>query len=96
MATQKRQRAEDWSSLDDDILIRAHLKGDKQAFQVLFKKYREMVARLVYSIVRENSLVDDVVQEVFLLVFRNLSKFRHKSGFRPGYTVSRSTRPFAR
>ena len=82
MATQERQRTKDWSSLDDDILIRAHLKGDKQAFQVLFKKYREMVARLVYSIVRETSLVDDVVQEVFLLVFRNLSKFRHKSGFK--------------
>jgi RNA polymerase sigma-70 factor, ECF subfamily len=72
----------DWSSLDDDILIRAHLKGDPNAFEVLFKKYREQVARLVYSIAKDDTLVDDIVQEVFLLVYRHLAKFRQHAAFK--------------
>jgi RNA polymerase sigma-70 factor, ECF subfamily len=74
--------AADWSSLDDDILIKAHLKGDPNAFEVLFKKYREQVARLVYSIAKDDSLVDDIVQEVFLLVYRHLAKFRQHAAFK--------------
>jgi RNA polymerase sigma-70 factor, ECF subfamily len=72
----------DWYSLDDDILIKAHLKGDPNAFEVLFKKYREQVARLVYSIAKDDSLVDDIVQEVFLLVYRHLAKFRQHAAFK--------------
>jgi RNA polymerase sigma-70 factor (ECF subfamily) len=74
--------ATDWSSLDDDILIRAHLKGDPNAFEVLFKKYKEQVARLVYSIAKDDALVDDIVQEVFLLVYRHLAKFRQHAAFK--------------
>lgn len=74
--------ATDWHSLDDDILIRAYLKGDKHAFEVLFKKYREQVARLVYSIAKDDSIVDDIVQEVFLLVYRHLAKFRQHAAFK--------------
>ena len=71
-----------WLSLDDDVLINAHLKGDSRAFEVLFKKYRESVARLVYSISKDTALVDDVVQEVFLLVYRHLAKFRGHAAFK--------------
>jgi RNA polymerase sigma-70 factor, ECF subfamily len=74
--------ATDWSSLDDDILIKAHLKGDPSAFEVLFKKYREQVARLVYSIAKNDGIVDDIVQEVFLLVYRHLAKFRQHAAFK--------------
>jgi RNA polymerase sigma-70 factor (ECF subfamily) len=72
----------DWHSLDDDILIKAFLKGEATAFEVLFKKYRDHVARLVYSIIKEESLVEDIVQEVFLLVYRNLAKFRQQAAFK--------------
>lgn len=72
----------DWLGLDDDILIRTFLKGDETAFEVLFKKYRDQVARLVYSISKQESLVDDVVQEVFLLVYRHLPKFRQQAAFK--------------
>ncbi len=72
----------DWSELDDHILIKAHLKGESTAFEVLFKKYRGMVARLVYSIVKDSALVDDVVQDVFILVHKNLPKFRQDSALK--------------
>lgn len=72
----------DWSTLDDNILVKAHLKGDERAFQVLFKKYRTMVSRLVFSIVKEETHVEDIVQEVFLLAYRNLPKFRGQSALK--------------
>ena len=72
----------DWSTQDDNILVKAHLQGDKTAFEVLFKKYREMVARLVFSIVKEESQVEDTVQDVFVLLFRNLAKFRGQSALK--------------
>ena len=82
MAEAKNHSKTDWSSQDDNILVKAHLQGDGTAFQVLFKKYREMVARLVFSIVKEETQVDDTVQDVFVLLFRNLGKFRGQSALK--------------
>jgi RNA polymerase sigma-70 factor, ECF subfamily len=72
----------DWSLLDDHVLVKAHVGGDPKAFEVLFKKYRDVVHRLVYSIVRDDTLAQDVGQEVFLLVYRHLHKFRQDSAFK--------------
>jgi RNA polymerase sigma-70 factor (ECF subfamily) len=72
----------DWSQLDDHVLVKAHVSGDKKAFEVLFRKYRDIVHRLVYSIVRDETLAQDVGQEVFLLVYRHLHKFRQDSAFK--------------
>lgn len=73
---------QDWAQLDDDILIKAHLKGHPDAFEVLFKKHSSNVAKLVYSIVKDETLVEDVVQDVFLLIHRYLPKFRAESSFK--------------
>lgn len=72
----------DWSGLDDDILVKAFLSGDQTAFEVLFRKYRDMVGRLSYSIIKDDAAVDDIVQEVFLLAYRHLAKFRGQSAFK--------------
>ena len=82
MASEKRREKTEWSNQDDKILVKAHLQGDKTAFEVLFKKYREMVGRLVFSILKEESRVEDTVQDVFVLLFRNLSKFRGQSALK--------------
>jgi len=75
-------QAGDWSQLDDHVLVKAHVSGDRTAFEVLFRKYTDVVHRLVYSIVRDETLAQDVVQEVFLLVYRHLHKFRQDSAFK--------------
>lgn len=78
----KPNQKRDWHNLDDDILIKAFIKGDSTAFEVLFEKYRDQVSRLVFSILKLDTHVDDVVQEVFLLVYRHLPKFRFQSAFK--------------
>ncbi len=72
----------DWYTMDDRILINAHLKGDKKAFEVLVKKYQTSVGRLCFSIMKNDSGVADVVQDVFLSVFRGLAKFRGDASFK--------------
>jgi RNA polymerase sigma-70 factor (ECF subfamily) len=80
--TQSLGTGTDWSQLDDHVLVKAHINGDRKAFEVLFLKYRDVLHRLVYSIVRDETLAQDVVQEVFLLVYRHLHKFRQDSAFK--------------
>jgi RNA polymerase sigma-70 factor (ECF subfamily) len=82
MAENENRSQQDWVQLDDEILIKAHLKGDPEAFEVLFKKHFANVSRLVFSVVKDDTLTQDIVQDVFLLVHRYLPKFRAESSFR--------------
>ena len=68
--------------MDDDILINAHRGGDRSAFEVLVKKHQDSVARLCYSIVKNDTVVPDVVQDVFLAVHRGLKNFRGDASFK--------------
>jgi len=85
--------------MDDGHLIQAHLRGDQLAFEMLFRKYREHVAKLVYSVLKDASLVDDIVQDVFISVYRHLPKFRGDSAFKTWLyriTVNESLRQISR
>ncbi|MDH4121309.1 MAG: sigma-70 family RNA polymerase sigma factor [Deltaproteobacteria bacterium] len=71
-----------WEENEDDILIQAHVRGDSRAFEVLFKRHSPATARLIFSIVKDDALTQDVAQEVFLQVFRHLDGFQGRSSFR--------------
>jgi len=69
-------------SLDDDYaIIRQFIDGDKSAFQILVKRHKEKVRNIVYITMNNSSLVDDIAQEVFITVYRNLKNFRFESQF---------------
>lgn len=55
--------------------------GDARAFQEMYRAHRRDVARLVARLIGPRAEVDDVVQEVFLQVFRSLVSFRGESRF---------------
>ena len=63
--------------LDDVTLARAR-GGDRQAFRVLVERYERpvfaLLGRMLVSAGRE-SLVEDLAQETFVRVFRNLGSF---------------------
>ena len=65
---------------EPDLLARA-AKGDTIAFRALYQRHRGDVARLVYRMLSGSADVDDVVQEVFVQVFRSLKDFRGQSKF---------------
>ena len=69
-------------SLDDDYaIIRQFIDGDPSAFQILVKRHKEKVRNIVYITMNNSALVDDIAQEVFITVYRNLKYFRFESQF---------------
>jgi RNA polymerase sigma-70 factor (ECF subfamily) len=66
----------------DDIIINAVCEGDTQKFEKLVIKYQDFVFTLVYNIVKSEESAKDVVQEVFLRVYRSIRRFERKSSFK--------------
>jgi RNA polymerase sigma-70 factor (ECF subfamily) len=66
---------------DDYSIIRQFIDGDKSAFQVLVKRHKEKVRNIIYITMNNSALVDDIAQDVFITVYRNLKHFRFESQF---------------
>ena len=66
---------------DDYSIIRQFIDGDKSAFQILVKRHKEKVRNIIYITMNNSSLVDDIAQDVFITVYRNLKHFRFESQF---------------
>ena len=64
----------------DPVVARAQA-GDEAAFQELFVQHRELVARVVHRVMGPSPELEDVVQDVFVHVYRSLKNFRGDSKF---------------
>lgn len=62
-------------------IIRRVQNGDKNAFNLLVRKYQHKVASLVSRYVSSQGDVADVVQEAFIKAYRALANFRGDSAF---------------
>lgn len=68
--------------MDPDLELIARAKeGDTAAFRQLFVRHQAKVARIVYRMIGPSPDVEDVVQDVFLNVYRSLPSFRGDSKF---------------
>ncbi len=65
----------------DRALVERALAGEEAAFRQLFVRHREDASRVVYRMLGPSPEVEDVVQEVFLHVYRSLKTFRGDSRF---------------
>ena len=60
------------SQSEDEQLVSNGLQGDAEAFNVLFLRYRRVLYRLAYHILRNHEESDDAVQNCLLLAFSKL------------------------
>jgi RNA polymerase sigma-70 factor (ECF subfamily) len=51
-------------------------QGDPAAFEVLMRKHNQLLYRTARSVVRDEAEAEDIVQEAYLLAYRNASSFR--------------------
>jgi RNA polymerase sigma-70 factor (ECF subfamily) len=65
----------------DAKLIADALSGSEKAFRRLVERYHPTVFAVVRSVLGDRDDVEDVVQEVFIKVYRGLSKYRGDSKF---------------
>jgi RNA polymerase sigma-70 factor (ECF subfamily) len=66
---------------DEDGLVRRAAAGEPAAFRALFDRHKSDVARLVWRMLGAPADLDDVVQEVFVQVYRSLKDFRGQAKF---------------
>lgn len=67
---------ESYKSSGDDILLKASLSGDKEAFGEIVSRYRKMVSRTVKGMLGDSTFAEDIGQEVFIKLYHSLSEFR--------------------
>ena len=62
--------------LDDDFTL-----VDESTFRLLLQRHKEKVRNIVYLTTGEPDAIDDIAQEVFITVYKNLKNFRFESQF---------------
>ena len=67
---------------EDDRLIESLRAGHPEAYEQLINAFQQPVYNLVYRLMDDPSETPDVVQEVFLKVFRNIGTFRGNSSLK--------------
>jgi len=66
-------------SISEDRMIRQVLAGDKGAFRLLVENYQNLVAHIVFRMVKSREDREDICQDVFMKIYQNLSHFRGQS-----------------
>ncbi len=69
-------------SSDEDVIALTR-DGASDAFEVLVRRYGDMVFRTIFLMSRDRELAEDVTQEAFVHAWRGLRGFRKGSAFRP-------------
>ena len=67
--------------LEDVDLVAEAQAGNQLGFDELVVRYREKALRLVASTLGSRSDIEDIVQEVFVKVYRSLERFRGEASF---------------
>jgi RNA polymerase sigma-70 factor (ECF subfamily) len=67
--------------VEDDPLVARAAAGDTAAFRKVYERHRADVARLAYRMLGPRADLEDVIQEVFVQVYKSLRDFRGQSRF---------------
>ncbi len=78
--------------INDYQLVSQYLKGDEQSFELLVSRYMELIYRFVYGYVNDPAAAEDITQEVFVKVWRNVKKIDKNKNFKSWiYTIAKNT-----
>ena len=65
---------------ETDMISRCQ-QGDQEALKEIFDKYHKKVYSIAYGVVRHREEALDIVQEVFIKLFRSIKNFKGRSQF---------------
>jgi RNA polymerase sigma-70 factor, ECF subfamily len=69
----------DTADLED--LLRRGREGDEKAFEALYRRYKDRVFRLAYRHTGNSAAAEDLLQDIFLNVFRSLDGVKQADTF---------------
>lgn len=70
-------------TLQDKNLIQQYIKGDNKAFELLIARYLKLIYSFVYKNVGSQADAEDITQDVFVSVWKNIKKFDQEKSFKP-------------
>jgi RNA polymerase sigma-70 factor (ECF subfamily) len=65
--------------ITDEALIQAVTNGDRRAFETLYRRHRLPIYRFLFRLMGNESSAEEIVNEVFLEVWRRADRFESKS-----------------
>lgn len=60
---------------DDTAVVRSFLAGEERAFQELVERYQTRLLNFIYRTIGDRERAEDLVQEVFIRVYRHMHRF---------------------
>jgi RNA polymerase sigma-70 factor (ECF subfamily) len=66
-------------TVSDEMLLKHVADGDKAAMHIIFARHRAKVFRFIQRIVRNPTIADDIVSQVFLDVWRSANTFEGRA-----------------
>lgn len=63
-------------------LVNQVKKGNKTAFNMLVRTHQRGVYSIIFRMVKDHGVTDDVVQEAFVKAYQNISSFEARSSFK--------------
>src|SRR5687767_6726932 len=66
---------------DDSAVVTAHLAGEERAFSELVNRYQTRLLNFIYRTIGDRDRAEDLVQEVFIRVYRHLHRFDRSRKF---------------
>jgi RNA polymerase sigma-70 factor (ECF subfamily) len=75
------RRREHLRGLDDSGVVSAFLEGESRAFDELVNRYQNRLLNFVYRTTGDRERAEDLVQEVFVRVYRHIHRFDRSRKF---------------
>ena len=76
----------------DSQLIADYLSGDEKSLELLIQSYLKPIYSFVYRHVGDAQDTEDITQQVFVKVWRNLKKFDQQKNFKPWiFAIAKNT-----
>ena len=78
-----------FADLDDAQVVHAFLDGQDRAFDELVSRYQARLLNFIYRTVGDRERAEDLVQEVFIRIYRHLHRFDQTKKFSTwAYTIA--------
>lgn len=59
---------------DDSVLVKEYTNGNEKALEILINRHNQRISSFIYSKVLDRDVTEDIFQDTFIKVIRNLKK----------------------
>lgn len=75
-----------FANVPDEGLVARVLEGDSVLFEILMRRYNQLLYRVARSILRNDAEAEDVMQDAYVRAYEHLSQFAGRSEFKTWLT----------